>query len=174
MTKYLLLPLLALLLPSPALQAQYNNIPPAHHVPNLSPGYCAYASLETLGRWRGYPQLHGLTASQVKHSPRYGGTTTVHLKQILDNRGVPSSYQPYGTRDYGTVKKGGAVVTLLSNRPGSMAHAVVVLGLDNQTVYLYDPNFPGRTTIMPRATFARRWAGNAVVVHPITATRGGR
>lgn len=152
-----------------AFAQQHMRINPTNHVPNLNPGYCGYASLETIGRHRGYPQLHGLTAAQVRHSPGYGATTTPHLKRICNDRGVPATYQPYGTHDYGTVRRGGAVVTVLPGDPREpMAHAVVVLGLDNKSVYLYDPNFPGKTTTMPRADFARRWAGNAVVVHPPT------
>jgi hypothetical protein len=42
------------------------DIPTDCRVPNQSPGYCCWASLETLGRTHGIPQLYNLVEARKK------------------------------------------------------------------------------------------------------------
>ena len=154
-----------------------------NQVANRPPGYCCWASLETLGRHHNIKVLFDLVEKRTNDPDSYiwtwsgwvflpknaGFESTVREK--LDTLKVKFQYQSTGNFDIAILKnatKYGVVVGVKAGAlcPGSGSHAIVLTHYDDEKVEFYDPNTQGDTWQAPREWFDFWWDGMAIFVPP--------
>ena len=183
MKKKLLAALLAILLSLSSAWADV-NVPAEFRIKNQSPGYCMWASLETIGRTLGVKQTEGLVEARKQDGPwgirdqqtgvyewfpnNIGHPVIVKLK--LQDRGVKFKMQEPGVKDLAIIKE-----ALKANRPVAIgimmdvpvgSHAVALTSLDEKEVHYVDSNYPGVISVRTRAWFDERWTGYVVDLWP--------
>jgi ABC-type bacteriocin/lantibiotic exporter with double-glycine peptidase domain len=147
--------------------AQAFQIAPQNMVAN--PGsYCGYASLETVARHQGITQMAGMTQHRVANGLS-GLTYQSDLVRELQSRNISYEARPRGAYDMGfvtqAVSQNRGVVVTFGPLPGRYYdHSVVLTGFQNNQVYTYNPDHPGKMTVIPRETFNARWRGDALTI----------
>lgn len=159
------------------------DIPKEHRISNRPPGYCAWASLETLGNHQNISLLKGLVDYRTR-LPRniwvdYGqgvrgyegdraGATPRSVSAQLDALGVSYQSRSEGAKDYTFLTKnleaGRGVMIGLGSWSPLGAHAVTVVDLTEEYVTFIDSNNIKHRWWHTRAWFDRNWSGWAVVV----------
>jgi hypothetical protein len=156
------------------------NIPRKCMVSNRSPGYCVWASLETLGWTHHIKPLYNLTEART-HDPdclvpigpnvyrvepkNLGYDHAIRSK--LDGLKVRYRMQNSGGTDRGLLKYAkshGCVVGMKNGACGNFAHAIVLVNYDDEKVQYYDSNYPGEWWEGSRAWFDYYWTGMVIVV----------
>jgi len=160
----------------------YVRIPKDKQVENLNlhGGYCAWASLETVGNYLEIKKLSGLMKSRTK-DPDYkvlingswleckrneGYDFSIQWK--LDELGIKYRMSRQGFYDrniinYGVKQK---IPMVVAFKPAAFdgAHACILIGYDNENVVFIDPNYPGWNYHATRRWFDYYWDGFALVV----------
>lgn len=166
-----------LLLAAPAFAI---NIPQKCRVSNRKPGYCAWASLETLGWTHRIKPLYNLVEVRTKDSdsliPIGDGVYQVRprnlgyddtLRAKLDALGVRYWMQDTGGTDRTLLKYAkshGCVVGMRAGACGNFAHAIVITHYDDKKVQYYDSNYPADMWEGSREWFDYYWNGMVIVV----------
>jgi hypothetical protein len=161
----------------------YVKISPKNRVENLSlhGGYCAWASLETVGRHLGIKELEGVMKSRTK-DPDYKVWMDGRWLECKRNEGYDfcmqwklndlglkkwrMSLQNQFNRDilnYAVEKKLPCVVAF---KPAAFngAHACILVGYDSKNVVFIDPNYPGYNYTASREWFDFHWDGFVLVI----------
>lgn len=129
-------------------------IPPQWRVRNTQ-GNCVWCAVETVSRQAGLESLYGIKERAV--ATGWHGAGIGNVEMAFKNAKVPVEITR--SRDYSllqrAVKQGtGAYVEI----PG---HALVLVGIDAQSVRLIDNNGPPVVTVWPRWRFDQEWYGVA-------------
>ena len=161
------------------------EIPPNCRVANIQPGYCCWASLETLGRLHGISSLEGLVDSRSKESdvvvvvPGYGYYPDVYrvepknygydhaLRAKLSSLKVKFWMKDSGNSDRTLLKYAnshGCLVGMKAGARGDGAHGIVLTHYDDKIIRFYDTNNPKDTWEGSRAWFDYYWSGMVIVV----------
>lgn len=151
--------------------AQHVKIGLRHRVPNLPQGYCVPASVETAGRHLGVTRLYGYRDRKfAERGGRSGGMYPSQLASNLTRMGVRFDQRHYGDRDYAWLSShlahGRPVVAVVrssNSRPPD--HAVLVTGMNNGGVTVFDPN-PPHDRRHTYGQWTHRWAGGGFAVYP--------
>ncbi len=154
--------LVLIALPSIALSQNYSvHVHPQNRVFNKTGIQCGWATLETLGRHHGYPQLHTMTEKHL------GLSSVFSLQRELVRQGVPyrAFYRPI-TRSLTPIEralqKGHPVGVMVSpNGRFRIGHFYVVSGIDRDkgTVTIVDNHGDMRPKQIPIRAFRRIYTG---------------
>lgn len=176
--KKLIALMLVLLAASPAWAI---DIDKKNRVPNQDPGYCCWASLETLGRTHGITPLYGLVEARTKESDThiedgYGNVLVVHpknygydyaLRAKLTSLKVKFHMSSTGSVDRTLLKYAkshGCLVGVKAGARGEGSHGIVLTHYDDKIVRFYDCNYPDKLWEGSREWFDYWWSGLVVVV----------
>jgi hypothetical protein len=160
-----------------AAPAAAKDLPVAARVNNVG-SYCTWASLDTLARANGIPQLCGVMEERRKQNesqpdPGYDEK----IEEELKSRGVRYELRAQWSFDRELLEKYaeryGVAVSLMSGNPWSIGcHTIVVTHYDEVWVEFYDSSKPVDAQKQPkiwrcgRAWFDQWWLGSSVVVFP--------
>lgn len=151
--------------------AQHVKIGPHARVPNLPQGYCVPSATETAGRHLGVARLYGYRDRKfAERGGRAGGMYPSQLAGNLTRMGVRYDRRYYGDRDYRWLSShlayGRPVVAIVRSRDDRhYDHAVLVTGMNNRGVTVFDPN-PPHNRWHAHGLWAHRWAGGGVAIYP--------
>jgi len=156
------------------------EIPSNCRIPNESPGYCAWVSLETLGRVHGIKQLKHLFQNRKKSKDytfinHYGQWETHErnvgygyaIRKELDDLKVRYWMQDSGQFKTDLLKHAkthGCVVTLKPSDICDEAHCIIITNINDKNVWFYNCNCPNDKWIASRAWFNYYWTGMVVVL----------
>jgi hypothetical protein len=153
-------------------------------VPNQEPGYCAWASIETLGRKHQIESLINLvekrkldsdfvftkttaTGEEVVTRPKHVGCDR-SIEAKLKELGVKYQFQNTGNKDFKILELNGTrlgcMVGVQKGARGPAAHCIVVTKFNDKEVEFYDCNQPKTLWTGSREWFDYHWTGLAVVV----------
>jgi hypothetical protein len=157
------------------------DIPKDCRVANIPPGYCCWASLETLGKVHGISSLNGLLESRTKESDtitiiqggsirlvepkNYGYDHAIRAK--LTTLKVKFWMNETGSSDRSLLKYAnshGCLVGLKAGARGELGHGIVLTHYDDKIIRFYDSNQPDDTWEGSREWFDFWWSGMIVVV----------
>ena len=160
------------------------KIDKANRVENINPGYCAWCSIEMLGRHLKVKKLYNLTKNRTKESDIWinyddgkgwirlraneGHSNTIRWK--MDELGVKYRMCNYGKFDRAMIEDSiknnlGCAVGFKSGAfKGEGAHAVVLIDYNDDDVEFIDPNDPESTYTAKREWFDYYWDGWVLVV----------
>ena len=180
--KRLLVSLFLLLAITGVVNAQV-QIAKKDRVENVSPGYCAWCSIETLGRHHGVEKLVGLVEKRqndsdvyvrdqwgrlvlYKHNAGYDWT----IRDKLDKIGVKYRMSNTGSYDTGLLKyavknKLGCAVAVRSGALGDGAHALTLIDYNDKEVRYIDCNDKAVYTAT-RKWWDYWWDGWVLVILP--------
>ena len=132
-----------------------------HRVENVSPGYCSWASIETLARHHDIKPLIGLVQHRVKNKLANGGDNQEIMK-VLNAAKV--DYTMRVIRDYKMLIKAcddgrGAVVNFYNYPDKDGYHAVTLVHIDEEEVRFIDSNKPAKEIRRTREWFDNHWDG---------------
>jgi hypothetical protein len=171
MARVLWLPALFLLWGAAPAAAQHIRIGPRDRVPNLPQGYCVPSAAETAGRHLKLAPLYGYRDRKfAQRGGAFGGMFPSELHGNLGRMGVRYDARREGSRDLtwlaGHLARGRPVVVVVRSRDDRRYdHAVLVTGMNNGGVTVYDPN-PPHDRRHPHPLWAHRWAGGGVAILP--------
>lgn len=173
---YSLITLLAL-----AVSAFAVEIPKRHRVPNRDPGYCCWASLETLGRLHGVKALHNLVERRTHESGVY--VLTWHgweyipnnvgcdfvVREKLEDLGVRFRQQETGYFSRKLLRYATSHGCTVGMQRGAFEgldgqHAVTLTHYDDECVEFIDPNHPEQVFRATREWFDYYWMGMVIVI----------
>lgn len=157
------------------------DIPPSCHVDNQDPGYCAWASLEILGKVHGIHELDNILENRKKDSDTYvlsDNQWIVHPKNLGYNyalRGkltrlkVKFWMQDSGLYNRKLLKYADSHGCLVAVRAGAIpgykqAHGIIITKYKDGAVTFYDCNTPKKTWVATKEWFDYYWTGLAIVV----------
>lgn len=126
------------------------DLPPAERQENWGGGSCVHASMVSLFRWQGRPEL-------AEHWRRtYGdGETVSGLRAKLDREGVPYADTTAGDvafLEWSVRTRRGAAVVVMHG-----AHMVTLVDFNEREAVLLDNNDPTRLQRVPRDRFVSEW-----------------
>lgn len=167
-----------------ASQAFSWEVPSRHRVPNRPPGYCAWASLETIGRCHNIGPLVGLVDARSKDpgdwlqtrfgaqffGPHAGLEATIGPK--LTKLKVKHKVQWTDDKDTVILKSANTLGVVAGFKEGAFGafqtepHAVVLTHIDDKRVEIYDCSRPKAMYYGSRQWFNENWTGFAVSVEP--------
>jgi len=159
------------------------EIPTNCRVSNQDPGYCCWASLETLGRTHGITELYDLVEARKKDPDgllAYGSGRNVRyvvqpknygydhaLRAKLTDLKVKFWMEGSGNTDRTLLKYADSHGCLVGVNPGARgkgAHAIVLTHYDDKIVRFYDCNNPKDMWEGSRQWFDFWWSGLVIVV----------
>lgn len=155
--------------------AQQIKIESKYHAANRAAGYCGHCCVETIALHLGYNKASGHVAKIYALNGEYGGgVTEENMCEMLRGYGMRYSREYRDTFKYDwlkwAVKEGfPCIVTIMP--PGGTDylpfgnHAVVLVGIDDETVWLVDSNFPGKVRTLSLRAFKERWLGSLIMVY---------
>lgn len=131
-------------------------IPPQWRVRNTQ-GNCVWSAVETVGRQSGLKSLEGIKERAVQNG--WHGAFVDNVELAFKDAKIP--YDVTKHKEYSllgrAVKNGtGAYIQIDGN-----SHAVVLVGIDSDSVRIVDNNGPPVVQTWTRASFDRRWSGVA-------------
>jgi hypothetical protein len=145
--------------------------------------YCAYASLEMLGKINQVYSLDGLLDSRIKADNEKRTYTYAYdnqLKKELDHRNVRYKFNNVGSKETDLLEQysdsNGVMVSIMpGNGHSSIMHAIVIIYYDDKIVKFYDTsnlrlraiddNNP-KVWTATRQWFDTFWSGGSCVVLP--------
>lgn len=138
------------------------------HIPNIKPGCCAWASLETIGRHLGYEDLHGLAQWYVVQGPSFGETDFKGIKRQLAVSEVAYDLCTTGDLDFLRRAAQRGLPALIGFKKASPlgAHACVFKNIDETHVFFYDCNHPAEVFRYSIEDFIATCDGWFLVVEP--------
>ncbi len=155
-----------------------------NRIPNQEPGYCAWASLETLGRHQHIEPLFHLVEKRKKDpdiyiqnfdengreflvlQQRYIGTDAV-IKEKLDQLKIKFKMTLTRSKDRSLLRFAndqGVVVGVKTGARGPAAHIIVLTYYDDKTVKFYDCNYPNDIWVASREWFDYWWTGLSILI----------
>jgi hypothetical protein len=159
------------------------EIPTNCRVANQDPGYCCWASLETLGRTHDITSLYDLvenrkkdpdnliaygsgpTKSYVVHPKNYGYDYALRAK--LTSLKVNFWMEDTGNTDRTLLKYANSHGCLVGVKPGARSeggHGIILTHYDDKIVRFYDCNNPNDMWEGSRQWFDFWWSGMVIVV----------
>lgn len=154
------------------------NIEETNRVANVGNGYCAWCSLETLGRHHGIKVLEGL----VKHRQERrfyddktgkwvengGAYVPDDLAKELDRLKLKYLRQERGDKKTELLKRAcgqklGCVVGMRDYPGQGDSHAVTVVGWGDEVTFI-DPNYTDQIRQASQDWFLRKWSGGVIVL----------
>lgn len=163
-----------------AISAFAVDIPKDCRVANIPPGYCCWASLETLGKVHKISSFDGLLESRTKENDTIvvypGGLHHVEPKNYGYDHAISSKLTDLkvkfwmnatGSFDRSLLKYAnshGCLVGLKAGARGKIGHGIVLIHYDDKIIRFYDTNQPNDTWEGSREWFDFWWSGMTVVV----------
>lgn len=153
-------------------------------VANQAPGYCVWASLESLGRKHEIEPLYDLL-NKRKNDPDFIFYKTVDGNQIqviqpkhvgsdasiidkLDQLKIKYKIQNTGDKDIAILEEygnaWGCMIGVKKGARGPEAHCIVLTKINDKEIEFYDCNQKDKTWIASREWLDYYWTGLAVVV----------
>jgi len=159
------------------------DIPKDCRVANIPPGYCCWASLETLGKVHKISSLDGLLDARTREDdtiiivqgsgvsfrqvePKNYGYDHAIRKKLTDLK-VKFWMNTTGNADRSLLKYAnshGCLVGLKAGARGQLGHGIVLTHYDDKIIRFYDSNQPDDTWEGSREWFDFWWSGLIVVV----------
>jgi len=156
------------------------DIPKDCRVANIPPGYCCWASLETLGKVHKISSLDGLLEARTKEKDTiigYSGSIQLvearnygydhAIRAKLAALKVKFWMNSTGSFDRSLLKYAnshGCLVGLKAGARGELGHGIVLTHYDDKIIRFYDSNQPNDTWEGSREWFDYWWSGMTVVV----------
>lgn len=153
-------------------------------VPNQSPGYCAWASIETLGRHHHIEPLIDLVEKRKKDpdiyiqnfdehgreflvlQQKHIGTDAV-IKEKLDQLKVKYKITSTRSEDRSLLSYAndqGVIVGVKTGARGPAAHIIVLTYYDDKIIKFYDCNYPNEIWLGSREWFDHWWTGLSILI----------
>lgn len=153
-------------------------------VANQSPGYCAWASLETLGNKHQIEPLFNLVEKRkndadfvfnlikdgknIEVVQAKNVASDLSIEDKLKQLKIKYKFQETGNKDYNilleNVNELGCMIGVKKGARGSAAHCIVLTKINDKEVEFYDCNQPNSLWIGSREWLDFYWTGLAVVV----------
>lgn len=152
--------------------------------PNQEPGYCAWASLETLGRHHKIEPLYHLVEKRKKDPDVYlqnfdeNGRefftlqkkhigTDFAIKEKLDQLKI--NYKMTLTRSndrslLSSANEQGVLIGVKAEARGPAAHIIVLTHYDGETIKFYDCNYPNDIWLGSREWLDHWWTGLSIII----------
>ena len=155
------------------------DIPTDCRVANIPPGYCCWASLETLGNVHGIASLKGLRDLRTKDNDVFFIASNIYyveprnygynhaLRGKLTSLKVKFWMKDSGNTDRTLLDLAGSHGCLVGMKPGARgkdAHGIVLTHYDDKTIKFYDCNQPQSIWEGSREWFDYHWTGMVIVV----------
>lgn len=137
-------------------------------IPNEPPGYCVWASCETLARHHRIERLYGILAS-YRGTP--AGTTYDQAADKLSELGIPFIGRREGKQDHERLRLScerdiGAVIAVYGYPSRDSYHAIIVVEYDGADLKFVDTNNVGSTYRATRAWLDQSWSGFMLILFP--------
>jgi len=158
-----------------------------NRVANEKPGYCMWASIETIGRERGIEKLFGLVESRKKDPPdrvlqpdlsvltyaAHGGPG-VAVSRKLDKLKVRNYIQYEDNFDKNVLSYANEYGCVIGIKPYMLTwpnpnvqagyHAILLTKYSPDEIGFIDSNFPDKTFVGKREWLDKAWTGMAVII----------
>lgn len=158
-----------------------------HRVKNKPPGYCAWASLEALGRHHQIEPLYDLLEKRTKDldetivengklvvlTKNLGYQTAIEKK--LNSLKVRFKFQRENKNDLSLLKQSdthGCMAVIKAyclnypkEHPQNQPHVVLLTGFNETDIQFFDCNFPQHIFLGKRVWFDQSWSGTAFTIY---------